>query len=239
LQLRQESLFLAVNLLDRYRSVQAVRDKYDQLLGCTVLLIAAKYGDNNKCYVPSMETLIEECEKDYEVGMFIEMEWNVLMVLNWTIGHPDAPAFIQAALADTSYDAEVSDVSSYIAEVALFFREFACTKPSVIAQAALILARYSLGVMPHPCADMSILWISKRLFKRLRHAPDVIVQKYTASHYSNAPAIVSGMLQLPTHKRKRDATEDDELDAARRPHLTSNKLRWRSEDADTSASTTL
>jgi hypothetical protein len=40
-----ETLFLTVNLLDRYCSKRVVYKQHYQLVGCAALLIAAKYGD--------------------------------------------------------------------------------------------------------------------------------------------------------------------------------------------------
>ena len=47
-QLLPETLFLAVNLLDRYCSKRVVYKRHYQLVGCAALLIAAKYGDRKE-----------------------------------------------------------------------------------------------------------------------------------------------------------------------------------------------
>jgi hypothetical protein len=44
-QLLPETLFLTINLLDRYCSRRVVYKRHYQLVGCASLPIAAKYGD--------------------------------------------------------------------------------------------------------------------------------------------------------------------------------------------------
>ncbi|KAH8701424.1 cyclin-like protein, partial [Phaeosphaeriaceae sp. PMI808] len=144
-QLPPEALFLSVNLLDRYCCVELVPRNKFQLVGCTALLIAAKYGDSRKGYTPSLEELSSACCFAYETWMFAEMEWRVLGALEWVIGHPDTCTFIRLALTESRYDPELRCLSTYIAEIAFFYREIACTKPSVLSRAAVALAHHILA----------------------------------------------------------------------------------------------
>ena len=86
-QLLPESLFLTVNLLDRYCSKRVVYKRHYQLVGCAALLIAAKYGDK-KDKVPTIKELKSMCCSLYDDDMFLQMEWHVLSTLGWAIGHP-------------------------------------------------------------------------------------------------------------------------------------------------------
>ncbi|KAI8710913.1 Cyclin N-terminal domain-containing protein [Fusarium sp. LHS14.1] len=56
-----ETLFLTVNLLDRYCSKRVIYKQSYQLVGCAALLIAAKYGDR-KDRVPRIHQLNNLCE---------------------------------------------------------------------------------------------------------------------------------------------------------------------------------
>ncbi|KAE8831677.1 hypothetical protein HRS9139_05919 [Pyrenophora teres f. teres] len=143
-QLLPETLFLAVNLLDRYCSRRVVYKRHYQLVGCAALLIAAKYGDK-KDRVPTVRELKSMCCSLYDDEMFTQMEWHVLQTLNWVIGHTTVDAFLQIALLEAPYDAEVEHMTLYIAEIALFHKEFVSTRPSVLARSALALARCVLS----------------------------------------------------------------------------------------------
>ena len=64
-----ETLFLTINLLDRYCSKRVVYKQHYQLVGCAALLIAAKYGDK-KDRVPQINELNNMCcgLYDSEIG---------------------------------------------------------------------------------------------------------------------------------------------------------------------------
>ena len=139
-----ETLFLTVNLLDRYCSRRIVYKKHYQLVGCAALLIASKYGDR-KDHVPTIKELKGMCCALYEDDMFLQMEWHVLQTLNWIIGHPTIDSFIQVALERLTFDEEVECMAYYIAEIGLFERQFVGIKASDMARSSLALARCVLG----------------------------------------------------------------------------------------------
>ncbi|KJZ77504.1 hypothetical protein HIM_03228 [Hirsutella minnesotensis 3608] len=139
-----ETLFLTVNLLDRYCSKRVVYKHHYQLVGCAALLIAAKYGDK-KDRVPQISELSNMCCGLYDAGMFTQMEMHVLNTLEWTIGHPTVDFFSQLLVAYERDDKEVDCMASYLCEVALYHRDFVSTKPSIMARASLAVARAVLG----------------------------------------------------------------------------------------------
>ncbi|KOS19447.1 G1/S-specific cyclin CCN1 [Escovopsis weberi] len=139
-----ETLFLTVNLLDRYCSRRVVYKQHYQLVGCAALLIAAKYGDK-KDRVPQIHELNNMCCGLYDAGMFTQMEMHVLNTLDWTIGHPTVDFFTQLMVVDEQDDSEVEHMAAYLCEIALYHRDFVSTKPSMMARASTALARAILG----------------------------------------------------------------------------------------------
>uniref|UniRef100_A0A0L0NAZ9 G1/S-specific cyclin CCN1 n=1 Tax=Tolypocladium ophioglossoides (strain CBS 100239) TaxID=1163406 RepID=A0A0L0NAZ9_TOLOC len=139
-----ETLFLTVNLLDRYCSKRVVYKHHYQLVGCAALLIAAKYGDK-KDRVPQISELSNMCCGLYDAGMFTQMEMHVLNTLEWTIGHPTVDFFSQLLVAYEHDDKEVDCMASYLCEIALYHRDFVSIKPSTMARASLAVARAVLG----------------------------------------------------------------------------------------------
>ncbi|KAG4293999.1 hypothetical protein FPRO06_00584 [Fusarium proliferatum] len=139
-----ETLFLTVNLLDRYCSKRVVYKQHYQLVGCAALLIAAKYGDK-KDRVPQIHELNNMCCGLYDAGMFTQMEMHVLNTLDWIIGHPTVDFFSQLMIAEEGDDQEVAHMAAYLCEIALYHRDFVSTKPSVMARSSLALARAILG----------------------------------------------------------------------------------------------
>ncbi|KAL7620706.1 hypothetical protein AAE478_009703 [Parahypoxylon ruwenzoriense] len=186
-----ETLFLTVNLLDRYCSKRVVYKQHYQLVGCAALLIAAKYGDK-KDRVPQINELNNMCCGLYDSGMFTQMEMHVLNTLEWTIGHPTVDFFTQLIVAEEADDREVEHMSAYLCEIALYHRDFVSIKPSIMARASLALARAILG---RPEANdgewehvenVTVLALSQHL-----HQPSgTLSRKYSSQHLSR----VSGKL---------------------------------------------
>jgi hypothetical protein len=206
-QLLPETLFLAVNLLDRYCSRRVVYKRHYQLVGCAALLIAAKYGDK-KDRVPTVRELKSMCCSLYDDEMFTQMEWHVLQTLNWVIGHTTVDAFLQIALSEAPYDAEVEHMALYIAEIALFHKEFVSTRPSVLARSALALARCVLSRPQARNSDWSgaydpqtVVGLSNHLYQ----PSPVLTRKYASMHLSAVSTTVEEFLQRQAQIARRQS----------------------------------
>jgi hypothetical protein len=201
-----ETLFLTVNLLDRYCSKRVVYKQHYQLVGCAALLIAAKYGDK-KDRVPQINELNNMCCGLYDSGMFTQMEMHVLNTLEWTIGHPTVDFFTQLIVAEETDDREVEHMAAYICEIALYHRDFVSTKPSIMARASLALARAILhrpevndGEWDH-AENVTLLALSQHL-----HQPSMTLsRKYSSPHLSRvAGRLVDFLAQQAAISRRAD-----------------------------------
>ncbi|EFX00771.1 g1 s-specific cyclin [Grosmannia clavigera kw1407] len=190
-----ETLFLTINLLDRYCSKRVVYKQHYQLVGCAALLIASKYGDK-KDRVPQINELNNMCCGLYDAGMFTQMEMHVLNTLEWNIGHPTVDFFSQLIVAEERDDCEVESMAAYISEIALYHRDFVSTKPSTMARASLALARAILGrpevndgEWDH-ADNITLLTLSQNL-----HQPSpTLSRKYASSHFSGVSAKLTEFL---------------------------------------------
>ncbi|KAF2192723.1 G1/S-specific cyclin CLN2 [Zopfia rhizophila CBS 207.26] len=206
-QLLPETLFLAVNLLDRYCSRRVVYKRHYQLVGCAALLIAAKYGDR-KDRVPTVRELKSMCCSLYDDEMFTQMEWHVLQTLNWMIGHPTVDAFLQLALSELAYDPEVEHMTLYIAEIALFHKEFVSTRPSVLARSALALARCILSRTQAKTSEWAGVYDPQTVMSLSNHlyqSSQVLSRKYSSMHLSNVSTTVDDFLQRQAQIARRAA----------------------------------
>lgn len=196
-QLLPETLFLAVNLLDRYCSKRVVYKRHYQLVGCASLFIAAKYGDR-KDRVPNIKELKSMCCSLYDDDMFLQMEWHVLQTLNWIVGHPTVTGFLQIAQSEIASDPEVEHMALYISEMALYHKDFIPVLPSDMARSSLALARYILG---RPQLQQPA-WAAKYdadvvldLSNNLSRPSQALFRKYSSAHLSNVAAILEQFLQ--------------------------------------------
>lgn len=149
-QLLPETLFLAVNLMDRYSSLRVVYKRHYQLVSCAALLIAAKYGDR-KDRVPTLCELRCMCMSLYDEDMFRQMERHLLQTIQWVVGHPTVESYLQLYSAmevirqmDEDRSVEVMEMARYICEAAMFNQEFISMRPSMLSRLALVLARIIL-----------------------------------------------------------------------------------------------
>ena len=185
--LTSETFFLTINILDRYCSKRIVYRRHYQLVGCTAMLIAAKYDELSK-QVPHVKELANMCCQLYDEDMFIQMERHVLMTLEWQIGAPTTAGFLRSAFDDGDLDAELEHMSLYLAEIAMYQRDFVSKRPSELAKASLALAQIILNrrsyLSPHHWAsqysDKMLVLLSQHIRKRSK----VLFQKYERPHAS-------------------------------------------------------
>lgn len=71
-RLRPETLYLAVNIADRYTSKRIVYKRHYQLVGCAALWIAAKFEDA-KDRVPTVQDLCAMTCNAYDASAFIQV----------------------------------------------------------------------------------------------------------------------------------------------------------------------
>ncbi|OJJ46953.1 hypothetical protein ASPZODRAFT_65685 [Penicilliopsis zonata CBS 506.65] len=195
-QLLPATLFLTINLLDRYCARRVVYKRHYQLVGCAALLIAAKYGDK-KDRVPTIKELKSMCCSLYDDDMFIQMEWHVLQTIGWTVGHPTPDTFLQMAVMDTPYDPEVEHLALYILEISLFHREFVSKRSADLARAALALSRCILNRPLPRQTDWASQYDSLTLvsLSQYLHQPSqVLSRKYSSAHYSRVSKLLEQFL---------------------------------------------
>lgn len=163
LQLNEETLFLAVSIVDRYSSKRVVFKRHYQLVGCAALWIASKYKDF-KIKVPTLKELKTICCNMYEENMFVQMELHILETLEWEVGGPTPVDFLdmwvnslvvssppakyqlnQQELADNAME-----LSTYLCEVSMYSQELLGYTPSTVSRAAFKLALIfiTLGASP-------------------------------------------------------------------------------------------
>ncbi|TVY83161.1 G1/S-specific cyclin CCN1 [Lachnellula suecica] len=204
-QLLPETLFLAVNLLDRYCSRRVVYKRHYQLVGCAALLIAAKYGDK-KDRVPMIRELKSMCCSLYDEDMFTQMEWHVLNTLEWVIGHPTVDTWLQLALnTGPAYkDVEVEHLALYLSEIALYHKDFVSKKSSVMAAASLALAR---GILQRPETldnhDHEVNQTIVELTRILDRPSQVLFRKYASPHMSRVANRLENILREQEEMQRR------------------------------------
>lgn len=97
------TLYLAVNIIDRYLAKEQVTRPNLQLVGITALLIASKYEE---IYQVTLDDCKYICDEAYEKDEILETETAILKALNYQLSFPNAhtflPRYLQAGTSKSS-----------------------------------------------------------------------------------------------------------------------------------------
>ncbi len=194
--LRSETLFLTLNIVDRYVSKRIVHKRHYQLVGCAALLIAAKYEDS-KDRVPTVPELAQMCCNAFDESAFPQMESHVLQTIGWQLGHPTEEAWLRIACAKSNESPRVQGIARFLQEITLFHRDFVPMAPSAIATGALLLARHVAGQsavdIEHNLtaqAATAARLLDSLLTERLQEVSSILTKKYGSEKYGNASRLV-------------------------------------------------
>lgn len=194
-RLRPETLYLTLNVLDRYVSRRVVYIKHYQLVGCAALWIAAKFEDA-KDRVPSVSELVHYCRNEYDESAFIQMEGHVLQTIQWSLGHPTAEAWLRIyCRSPRSEDMQVQHVARFLMEITLFYRAFIKFPASSIALGSLMLARFLCGKPRRVFEETEEAFdvveaLDNQLSKHVEDLSEILVKKYSYAFFSKAATLV-------------------------------------------------
>jgi len=136
-RLRQETLFLTVNLVDRYLSGTHVTRKRLQLVGVVALLIGAKFEEIDP---PRVCDLVYITDNAYTKDDILVMECTMLTSLGLHIVVPTVAHFIDRFEHANRCDAQQIEVVQYVLELALLDLPTIRHSPSCLAAAAVLLS---------------------------------------------------------------------------------------------------
>ncbi|KAJ1917779.1 G2/mitotic-specific cyclin [Tieghemiomyces parasiticus] len=195
LRLQQDTLYLTVNLMDRYLSTRILHGTMLQLLVVACLWIASKL-EERKQRVPRLEELVYAGSGAYDRPQLKRMEVEVMDTLKYALRHPSPELFLQRrALVAGEADLTLN-VARYLIEHSLYDVAFLAYLPSTVADAALTLARSLLGVyggdrvaaVSEPDPDLRAC--AAQLRARIPSVSTVLHTKYSTAAFSEASIIV-------------------------------------------------
>ncbi|XP_048595576.1 cyclin-B2-1 isoform X2 [Brassica napus] len=140
--LMKETLFLTVNLIDRFLSKKAVMRKKLQLVGLVALLLACKYEEVS---VPVVEDLVLISDKAYTRNDVLDMEKTMLSTLQFNVSLPTQYPFLKRFLKAAQADKKCEMLASFLIELALVEYEMLQFQPSLLAATAVYTAQCTVG----------------------------------------------------------------------------------------------
>ena len=136
-RLQPETLYLCVNIIDRFLSKSSVRRRLLQLLGITSLFVACKYEE---IYPLEVKDCVYVTDRAYNRQQVIDMEFDIVMVLGFKMTVPTAYPFLQRFLHITNAPKMIRDLASFYTERMLQEYCMLNFRASLVASAAIFLA---------------------------------------------------------------------------------------------------
>lgn len=140
-RLLPETLFLAVNIIDRFLSAEVVALDRLQLVGVTAMFIASKYEEVLSPHVANFSHVADETFSDKEI---LDAERHVLATLEYNMSFPNPMNFLRRISKADNYDIQTRTLGKYLMEISLLDHRFMSYPQSHIAAAAMYLARLIL-----------------------------------------------------------------------------------------------
>ncbi|XP_010416680.1 PREDICTED: cyclin-A1-2-like [Camelina sativa] len=177
-RLSSETLYLAVNYVDRYLTGSVITKQNLQLLGVACMMIAAKYEE---VCVPQVEDFCYITDNTYSRNELLEMESSVLNYLKFELTTPTAKCFLRRFLRAAQGGKEVPSLLSeclacYLTELSLLDYAMLRYTPSLVAASAVFLTQHVL----HPS----------------RKPWNATLEHYTSYKATHMEACVKDLLQL-------------------------------------------
>lgn len=152
-KLLPETLFLTINIMDRFLSLRTVSLGKFQLVGITAMFIASKYEE---VYAPSISQFVYISDGGFSHDEIIRAERYMLQVLEFKLQYPNPLNFLRRCSKADGYDIHTRTIAKYLMEICILDECFLAHGPSMIAASAMYLARAI--VEQEPVVDSQEVW---------------------------------------------------------------------------------
>ncbi|KAJ2068522.1 G2/mitotic-specific cyclin [Coemansia sp. S155-1] len=145
LRMLPETLFLAVNILDRFLSKRQVAVRKFQLVGLTAVMVACKYEEST---TPHIDDFVYLAGNSYTAKEILNTEVFILTVLEFDMSYPNPMTFLRRVSKAEDYNMQTRTVAKYLMEICLVDHRLMQYPPSQIAAAGIYLGRRMLESGP-------------------------------------------------------------------------------------------
>jgi G2/mitotic-specific cyclin 1/2 len=140
-KLLPETLFLTVNILDRFLSRKLVQVDKLQLVGVSAMFLAAKYEEVISPHVSSFRHVSDDGFTDEEI---LNAERYLLLNIDYDLSYPNPLNFLRRISKPDGYDVEARTLGKYLLELSIVDHRFMRFPGSQIAATAMYLSRLIL-----------------------------------------------------------------------------------------------
>ncbi|KAF2151965.1 A/B/D/E cyclin [Myriangium duriaei CBS 260.36] len=141
-RLLPETLFLAVNIIDRFLSRKVVQLDRLQLVGVTAMFIASKYEEVLSPHVQNFRHVADDGFTEQEI---LSAERFILSALDYDLSYPNPMNFLRRISKADNYDIQTRTLGKYLLEIGCLDHRFMKYPPSQVAATSMYLARLVLN----------------------------------------------------------------------------------------------
>ena len=132
-----ETLYLAINIIDRYLEMEQVQRKRLQLVGVTALLIACKYEE---IYPPEVKDCVYITDRAYTRQDVLDMEAEIVKTLKFRMTVPTGYPFLRRFLHICNAPRGMKCLANFYMERMLQENSTLNYRPSLVAATAVSLS---------------------------------------------------------------------------------------------------
>uniref|UniRef100_A0A1B6DRU9 Uncharacterized protein n=1 Tax=Clastoptera arizonana TaxID=38151 RepID=A0A1B6DRU9_9HEMI len=142
-KLLNETLHIAVYIIDRFLSIMSVVRSKLQLLGTTAMFIASKYEE---IYPPDVNEFVYITDETYTKKKVLRMENLILKVLMFDISVPTSLSFIEIISFNCNQSDKIKYLATFLCDLTLLEGDpYLAYLPSLIACSTIAVARFCLN----------------------------------------------------------------------------------------------
>eukprot|EP01107_Rhizomastix_libera_P008372 TRINITY_DN2354_c0_g1_i1.p1 TRINITY_DN2354_c0_g1~~TRINITY_DN2354_c0_g1_i1.p1 ORF type:complete len:416 (+),score=85.55 TRINITY_DN2354_c0_g1_i1:49-1296(+) len=145
-KLLSETLFLSVNIVDKYLSRVLVEKEKLQLVGIAAMLIASKFEE---IYAVEVNDFVYISDNAFTKEEILSMERAILYELNFVLSSPSPLHFLRRWSKSAHSDSTTHTLAKYLTELSLVDYKLLSFLPSVVAAGAVYLARRMTDKSPY------------------------------------------------------------------------------------------
>lgn len=203
-QLLPETLFLTVNIIDRFLSKKQVTLNRLQLVGAAALFIASKYEEIN---CPTLKDMLYMLDNAYTREEILRAERFMINTLNFEFGWPGPMSFLRRVSKADDYEYDTRTVAKYLLETSIMEPEIIAAPPSWLAAGAYYLSKIIIGltgwsdehIYYSGYTEEQLIPLATMILDSCRHATErhkAIFDKYSRSRHRKSAFVVAKWISM-------------------------------------------
>ncbi|XP_027351983.1 G2/mitotic-specific cyclin S13-7-like [Abrus precatorius] len=144
-ELSLETLYLTINIIDRFLAVKTVPRRELQLVGISAMLMASKYEE---IWPPEVNDFVCLSDRAYTHEQILVMEKIILGNLEWILTVPTPFVFLVRFIKASVPDQELENMAHFLSELGMMHYATLMYCPSMVAASAVLAARCTLSKSP-------------------------------------------------------------------------------------------